>query len=305
MAKEIKDIILVVDDDENILNLYIALLSHKYTVYSASNARNMREILHQVTPSIILLDIMMPEEDGFETANNLKYNNLYKEIPIIFVTAKTNVKDLKKGFDCGADDYLRKPFNAIELDVRVRNVLEKKKLQLKLKELSIHDYLTNIFNRRYFLARAIEKIEHLKRLHHQVSFSILDIDYFKNVNDIHGHLTGDFILKEFADILKKSIRPYDILARYGGEEFIILFNDCDKKLSDKILTRIKNKVFKKKFIYNEKTIHLTFSGGISDSSDIDFQSLESQQILEELIRISDERLYKAKNCGRNKILSSN
>ncbi len=126
-----KDIILVVDDDENILNLYNALLSIKYEVYSATSTSVMREVLKKITPSIILLDIMMPEENGFDAAIKLKANNLYKEIPIIFVSAKVYTEDLKKGYACGANDYVKKPFNPIELMNRIQNVLDKKKIQLK------------------------------------------------------------------------------------------------------------------------------------------------------------------------------
>jgi diguanylate cyclase (GGDEF)-like protein len=177
-------------------------------------------------------------------------------------------------------------------------------LSLKIKELkikSVTDPLTSIYNRGYFFEFARQKLEHAKRCGGNLSIAILDIDFFKKINDTYGHYTGDLVLKHFTEMIKKSLRSYDILARYGGEEFIIMFVDCDKIIATNILNRIKGYLLENEFHHNGQKILYTFSGGVVELLEID---KITQDTFDKLIKISDDRLYISKNSGRNKITNS-
>jgi diguanylate cyclase (GGDEF)-like protein/PAS domain S-box-containing protein len=179
-----------------------------------------------------------------------------------------------------------------------QDITERKKLEEKLIESSIRDALTKIYNRRYVFERLEQISELYKRKGDKFSVTILDIDFFKNVNDIYGHPGGDFILQEFSRVLGKSIRTSDVLGRYGGEEFIIIFIDSDKDYSKTIVERILEEIRNATFKYNDKEIKFTFSAGISDASESDINNFSFEYLINE----ADKRLYKAKRTGRNKVV---
>jgi two-component system, cell cycle response regulator len=296
-VKTMAEMILVVDDS-SIDTTVIKKLLDDYTVMSAGSGDEMWHILKQEIPSIILLDVIMPGEDGFEIAKKLSSIEKYSDIPIIFITSKDAGRDVEQGFDSGGVDYIKKPFNEIELRARIRSALLKKRQELELREKTITDPLTGIYNRRYFFEYLDKIIEHARRnRRNRFSIALLDIDHFKSINDTMGHQAGDYILKQIADFLKKSIRPYDLLARYGGEEFIILFKDCSKNESCDILMRIKDTIDRTVYRFHDAPIHTTFSSGISDIDEID-----PGEAAEKLVSIADERLYLAKESGRNRIV---
>jgi diguanylate cyclase (GGDEF)-like protein len=197
--------------------------------------------------------------------------------------------------------------NAHLYETAHQEIMDRKRAEEALKEsedrfhkLSITDALTNIYNRRYFYDEGFKVVEYVKRHKGCLTIAILDIDYFKRINDTYGHQAGDYILKEFSSILKSRIRPYDVLARYGGEEFAIIFRDIDKKTSKRIILRIKEYIENYNFTFENEKIELRFSGGISDINEVKSDNL----IIEELIKIADDRLYFAKNSGRNKIIDN-
>jgi len=176
------------------------------------------------------------------------------------------------------------------------DVTEKKEMYEKIQELSIRDPLTNIYNRRYIFDRLEVIVAEFLREKKNFSVSIIDIDYFKKVNDNYGHQAGDFVLREFADIISGSLRPYDLSGRYGGEEFIIISMNSGKKQTCLKMERILDIVRNKKFIYKDNEISFTFSCGISESSELDDVSVAA------LIEAADKRLYKAKKSGRDMIV---
>lgn len=179
-----------------------------------------------------------------------------------------------------------------------QDISKRKYLEEKLKQTSIRDGLTNIYNRRYVFERLLQITEAYKRKGEMFSLVIIDLDFFKSVNDNYGHQAGDYILKEFAEILANSIRAYDILGRYGGEEFILILQYVDKNSAEKIMERILDKIRETTFNYEDKKIGITFSCGIADISETDKKSCTINNI----INYADKRLYKAKNSGRNKIV---
>lgn len=176
---------------------------------------------------------------------------------------------------------------------------ERKHYEKKLQEIATKDPLTNIFNRRHLFERLQALVDKYNRDKNIFSLAILDIDHFKRINDTYGHPAGDFILKEFARILGENIRPYDLLGRYGGEEFILVFIDMDKKSSSVTVQRILDFIREQKFQFEGKDIQYTFSCGISDLSEFD----NGQGTIKDLISHADQRLYQAKESGRNQIIT--
>lgn len=296
--KKVSEKILVVDDSR-IDTTTISKLLNDYTVISASCGDEMWHVLKSDVPAIILLDVVMPGEDGFQIAKKLSGIEKFADIPIIFITSKDAGSDVEQGFDSGGVDYIKKPYNEIELRARIRSALMKKKQELELREKTITDPLTGVHNRRYFFEYLGKTVEHARR-NPQKCFSValIDIDHFKKINDSRGHQAGDYILARLAEFLKKSIRPYDLVARYGGEEFIILFKDCVKNESCEVLQRIKDAFYRERFSFLDVPIQVTFSGGIADSREIE----QGNGATEELVRIADVRLYKAKEAGRNRLV---
>ena len=290
---------ILVVDDSRVDSAFLTRMLNEYIVVNAATGAEMWQVLEKGSPSIILMDVVLPGDDGFQIAKKLSGIDKYADIPVIFITSKDAGSDVERGFEAGGVDYIKKPYNEIELRARIRSALQKKRQERDLREQTITDPLTGVNNRRYFFDYLDKIIEHARRNPvHGFSIALLDIDHFKAINDALGHQAGDFVLRQLAEFLKKSIRPYDLLARYGGEEFIILFKDCNKRESGDILRRIKDTVDQTEYRFNETPVHITFSSGISDLNDIRSETVTT----EELVRISDERLYRAKESGRNRIV---
>lgn len=180
------------------------------------------------------------------------------------------------------------------------DITEKKQLEEKIKEISIRDPLTNIYNRRYIFKQLEFLFLEFIRTERNFTVSIIDIDYFKSVNDRYGHQAGDFALREFAQIIKKNIRPYDLFGRYGGEEFIIISKNINKDETVLTIERILDIIRDHEFIYYENKIKLAFSCGISECKEIEKDKISVEKIIEK----ADERLYMAKNNGRNRVVNS-
>lgn len=178
------------------------------------------------------------------------------------------------------------------------DITERKRLEEKLKEIAIRDPLTNAYNRRYILDRMNQITENYKRVKKVFSIAVIDIDFYKRVNDLYGHQAGDHVLVEIVTIINETIRTYDILGRYGGEEFVLIFPDTGKEEAYNVVQRILNKVREHSFLYEDNTIKCTFSTGIADASEIDIENFN----IKDLIKMADKRLYMAKNTGRNRII---
>ncbi len=288
--------ILIVDDSETSI-LYLQMILRDYEVIFALNGKEMWERLNESSPSLILMDVMLPDVNGYDLVQQLSKTEKYKDIPIIFQTAKSSSDDLERGFESGAIDYIRKPVDKKELKARVKSVLKIKELENQLYLKSITDYLTGIYNRRYFFEIAAKHLQFCQSLNKNLSIALLDVDFFKKINDTYGHDAGDFVLKKFAEIIGLTKRPKDILARYGGEEFILLFFETDKKEALEILLSIQNAIVSEIILFNEMEIKCTFSCGL-----VDLQEFAGSLRIDDLIRDADKRMYIAKQSGRNRII---
>lgn len=177
----------------------------------------------------------------------------------------------------------------------ISNIYSNRYNLMKITELSSRDALTNVFNRRYILNTLEKDIDRYKEKEKTFSVSIIDIDYFKKINDNYGHQAGDYILQEFTKTILVNIRKTDLLGRYGGEEFIIVTYDSAKENTVKRISELLEIIRNTNFVYKNQSINFTFSAGICDVSDLDKDNI----YFEKIISLADKRLYAAKDAGRN------
>jgi diguanylate cyclase (GGDEF)-like protein len=218
---------------------------------------------------------------------------LLEDSQTIYITRKFYIKDTP------VLKHLRLKIKGINYNneevfiITIDDISDLEEQKEKIKEMANLDYLTKLYNRRYFFDVAGKIYENAKREINNVALAIVDIDHFKKINDTYGHDAGDFVLSSFADILKTNLRKADVICRYGGEEFCILMVTKSKDDAFGVIDTLRQIVEKKVFIFNEHEISFTFSGGIC-------QSLENS--LDEMIKKADEKLYEAKESGRNQII---
>ena len=292
-----KPTILVVDDMTTTLLLIHDLLKDTYEVKIAKSGTKALEILNAPNDiDLILLDVEMPDINGYEVCKILKNNEQTKNIPIIFVTARNSEEDEEYGLNLGAIDYITKPFNKTITKLRLKNYLEMKIKNDLLEKISMYDALTNIRNRRFFDETFETTFLEAKRDKLSLAVLMIDIDFFKPYNDNYGHGQGDIALKKVAKALEKTIkRPSDFVARYGGEEFVILLKNINKDGVEAVANNLLNAVRELKITHEFSKIenYVTVSIGAS------FYNSNSDITKLELLLKADEALYNVKNSGRN------
>lgn len=288
--------ILVVDDNRlNIRLLTDILEDEEFTVYTADNGLVVLDMARKLHPDVILLDIMMPELDGFEVCKLLKNHHEVKDIPVIMVTAKTEGSDIKNAMELGAFDYIKKPFDEVEVVARVWSALRFKEHQDRLKELAMKDGLTGLYNHALLVELLEKELSKQQRLNGYLAFAMVDIDYFKKINDTYGHLSGNIVLKEVSDILVNSVRKGDIVGRFGGEEFGIVLLEAEKQDTFQLCERIRKRIEEYNFNIGYESLKTTVSIGAFVKEP--YNSITAIDIIQK----ADEELYKAKNNGRNRV----
>ncbi|MFQ5750608.1 MAG: diguanylate cyclase [bacterium] len=305
--------ILVVDDvPVNIQLLSTYLTSEGYQVITAKSGKEAIKQVRNNYPDLVLLDVMMPNMDGFEVCQIIKADKETHFIPVIMVTALNELEDKIKSMDSGADDFISKPFNKLELLVRVRSllrikylndelnekVIELQKAKEKLRRQAITDGLTGLYNYRYFKEQLLQELSRARRHDLHVSLVMIDIDHFKLYNDTNGHPAGDMVLKRIAHLLKDNIRNIDLAARYGGEEFTLVLIETNKPSAKIVAEKIRKLIEDHSFEYEETQPigKITISTGVATFPD-------DAQDFENLVNIADQRLYRAKQAGRNSIFA--
>lgn len=293
--------ILVVEDERDIRDMVALMVKGMgYTVYTAANGREALERAHQHTVDIVLLDLMMPEMDGFEFCQAVQADQLLPNLHIIITSAKEALEDKVKGLELGAADYLTKPFSLTELRARIRvgeRILraqkELKEQQVLLEKLAREDKLTGLYNRRHFEERALEEYQRAQRYHRPLSLLLCDLDHFKKVNDQYGHRVGDRVLQQVGRAIQQGCRRSDLTARLGGEEFTVLLTETGPDEAKKVAERLSAAVRLLSFSHAAGPFHVTISIGIA--------TISPNQTLNALVEAADQALYAAKRNGRNRI----
>jgi diguanylate cyclase (GGDEF)-like protein len=297
--------ILIVDDVEDNLEILGDVLTFNgYNVHTARSGELALKRAQEILPDLILLDVLMPGIDGFEVCTRLKADENTRDIPVIFVSAMTDTDSKVTGFKVGGVDYINKPFQRAEILARVnthisllrlRQSLEKQNADLE--RMANTDYLTDLYNRRCFFEAAEDIFAGANLCAAPISITMIDLDYFKRVNDTHGHLVGDRVLVHVAQLIRGHCRKYDLAARYGGEEFVILHPAIDSQTAFQIAERIRQEVELNPFVHNEEGIGVTLSAGV-----VDTKRCASSARIDDVLAMADIALYRAKDTGRNKVV---
>ena len=299
--------ILIVDDSDTVREQIIQTLTN-VTVFDrffeARDGIDAFKVLLSTRIDLILCDLEMPRMDGFKFLAMVNTRQDLRNIPVIMLTGRED-RDLKiKGLEQGACDYVTKPFDPGELIARVKVQLKIKMLQDQLKQsnemltqLSNTDPLTQLFNRRYMIDMLEREIQRTIRKGAPLSLVMMDIDHFKQVNDCFGHQDGDLVLVTVAGLARKDLRSYDFAARYGGEEFVLTLPETNHEEAMHVAERLRQEVESQTFTGSMSDLRVTISMGVATCPAPGISSVA------DLIREADDALYRAKQGGRNRVIS--
>ena len=288
--------ILAVDDDPHILGALRAILDPAaFELTTLEDPLQFWAALEAAAPELIILDVDMPHVTGLELCRVVRSDPKWHDVPVLFLTSRTDVGSIQRAFAAGADDYLGKPVVASELIMRIRNRLERARLSRDLAET---DALTGIANRRKSTQEMERFISLARRRSDEFSLAVLDLDHFKLVNDSFGHGAGDEVLRSVAQMLSRSLRAEDVVGRWGGEEFAVGLYGATKAEGARCLAAILASIAATEFAAPDGSrFTVTCSGGVSqlgvDGSDVD-----------SLYRVADSALYEAKAAGRNRVVAA-
>ncbi len=295
-----KQKILIVDDDHITVLLLNELLSKDNELHFAATGDKAIEIAIAENIDLILLDIMLPDTDGYTLCRNLKKNAQTTNIPVIFISAKTETDDEVRGLEAGAVDYITKPISAPKIKARVKTHLELKRYRDLLEDLSNIDGLTGIANRRRFDAVLAHEWSRSMRARAQLSLILIDIDHFKEYNDLYGHAAGDSCIKNIAQALRRGLlRTTDIAARYGGDEFACILPETDAPGAENVARMLHESVERLRI----RHVHQAAGGMVSISMGIATAEPAAGTQMLTLIEAADSCLYDAKNEGRDQTRS--
>jgi diguanylate cyclase (GGDEF)-like protein len=285
--------VLIVDDTKNIHALVKARLNGEpVELHSCFSSADGLAMAGQLLPDLILLDVDMPDMDGFEVCRRLKGQPATMNIPVVFLTGAGSTDEKIRGLELGAVDYVTKPFEPAELRARVRAALRTKYLLDLLNKKAMIDGLTGLWNRTYFDQTLQAQLSLAKRSGQPVAVVIGDLDHFKQINDRCGHLTGDEALRIVAACMQATCRIEDVVCRYGGEEFGIIVPNTPSDKAIIMADRLKKNIEKLPLQHRGVPVQITCSFGIADVTSCGDK---------DLIAAADAALYRAKEAGRNRI----
>lgn len=296
MSSKSRTLLLVDDEPVNIQILHRILEEDGYEFLFATDGKSGLGLATRQRPDMILLDVMMPDMDGYEICRKLKDDPVTADIPVIFVTAMGQMEDEEKGLNLGAVDYLTKPLGPSIVRARVRNHMQLKAYRDRLEYMAMFDGLTGIANRRRFDETLEMEWKRAQRNRSPLSLILMDIDFFKPYNDNYGHIAGDECLKVVAKVLSGALsRPADFVARYGGEEFVCLLPDTDAAgaavMTEQLLAAVRSANIAHEYSEAGNIVTMSF-GCLTIGEESDFS-------VDQVIAEADKLLYQAKNSGRN------
>jgi diguanylate cyclase (GGDEF)-like protein len=291
--------ILIVDDENANLDVLSDILKKDYTITVAKSGEAAIKRAEEDAPDLILLDVLIPDMNGFDVLLALKESDRSRDIPIIFITVLTSPEDEEKGLLLGAVDYIIKPFNNSIVRARVGTQIKIVKQIRTIERLGMIDALTDIPNRRFFDVRLNEEWRRTCRQKAYLSMLTIDVDKFKAYNDTYGHPQGDILLQFVAKILTSNLRrSSDLAARLGGDEFAVLLADTDPEGAFTVADNIR-KAMEAGVIPRSSTGEST-SVTVSIGVNTVIPTMDMQ--INDFIEQSDKKLYTAKTTGKNKVV---
>jgi diguanylate cyclase (GGDEF)-like protein len=296
--------VLVADDDPVSLRLLESSLSRwGYDVVKARDGLDALRILQEEDPpKLLVLDWMMPGLDGLQLCQRIRDRQNEPYTYILLLTGKKAKADVVQGLDAGADDYIAKPFDPDELQVRLRTgkrilYLQEQLISAReaLREQATHDPLTGLWNHGAIVEILATELARQKRHGGSLGVLLADIDHFKQINDVHGHLVGDAVLQHAATTMRNATRRYDATGRLGGEEFLIVLPGCNQTNAMSHAERMRREI--------EQTVIETSRGVVSITASLGVTTCEPgfDGDVTQMIRTADAALYQAKREGRNRV----
>jgi diguanylate cyclase (GGDEF)-like protein len=295
--------ILVADDDPVWLRMIEAMVrTWGDEVIAVTDGQRAWEVLGSPErPPLAILDWSMPGVDGIEICRRLRADTVRSYVYVLLLTVRDKKDDLLQAFDAGADDFLKKPFDPDELRARLRAAGRVMDLQAallgaqaELRIKAMHDAMTGLLNRGAILEVLERELSRARRENTTVGITLVDVDHFKQVNDVHGHAAGDVVLQEVSRRMTGVVRPYDTVGRYGGEEFLVVLPGTDEATVRGIAERIRHGIEVQPFATSDKALPVTASLGIAAHDPLGAVDADA------LIRAADAALYRAKRGGRNR-----
>ncbi|MHC1713647.1 MAG: diguanylate cyclase [Solidesulfovibrio sp.] len=289
--------ILVVDDSSTVRNHLVRLLSaHEFIVHEANDGPCALSVLERHPEiKVVITDYFMPGLDGVELTQRIRRQHRKDQLAVIGISAYGNTILSARFIKNGANDFLNKPFSSEEFYCRVTQNLEMLEYIQKLRETSIRDPLTSLYNRRHFFETANTLHARLTRGQETMTLAMIDIDHFKKVNDTYGHAVGDEVLRHVAQGLNNRFRGNDIVARLGGEEFCVLAMGMEGRQAMAVFNDLRNSIERSKAKAGRATVGVTISIGICDTP---------KGSVDAMLAAADAALYKAKRSGRNKVVKA-
>jgi len=254
---------------------------------------------------LTIVSLNLQNQDGLRLVSQLRSFSQTRDGPVLVLVEEHQIEQLARGLDMGVNDYLIRPLDRNELVARVQTQMKRKRYSDRLRqnlelglEMAITDQLTGLYNRRYMESHLKTQIHHALQNGKSVSFLIIDVDFFKTINDTHGHDVGDLVLKQFAQRLSVNVRGLDLACRYGGEEFVVVMPDTDVAFAYSIAERLRQEIADNPFdvVPGADPLSLTISIGVTSSEGKDDNA-------DALLKRADQALYRAKNEGRNRVVA--
>ncbi len=277
--------ILVVDDNPGDIDILLELLQG-YDVRTATDGASALESVAMEKPDLILLDINMPDMDGFEVCRQIKANEDTQDIPILFLSSRNDVDNIVKGFELGGADYVTKPYLPQEMIARIQTHLQLSETISALNRLVYLDHLSGIANRRSFFTKAPKLFEDATKKHIPLHLFMIDMDNFKQINDTYGHSIGDKVIQGLTECVQKSVSKIDIFARLGGDEFVLVLTGISAHQAHQQLKQLMLNV-QEASLSTISSAKVTISIGMVSKKDQDNN-------IEDLLIRADARLYKSK-----------
>ncbi|KAF0204989.1 MAG: response regulator [Gallionellaceae bacterium] len=283
--------VLIVDDSPSLTAYYAAVLEQAgMTTISINDPLAAMKPLLEFEPDLILIDMYMPGCNGMELAKVIRQLDAFVSIPIVFLSAEKDIDKQLAAIDLGGDDFLTKPIQPQHL---VASVTSRIRRSLMLRSFMVRDSLTGLLNHTAIKDQLNREVARAKRQGTHCCFAMVDIDFFKTVNDTYGHPAGDRVIKSLSRLLKQRLREIDAVGRYGGEEFAVILADTDSATAAKVLDKIREDFSRLRHMADGTKFSTTFSCGIADVADLSDPT--------KLGDAADKALYKAKHGGRNQV----
>lgn len=274
--------VLIVDDDEGLLEMLMTALSIEgYRCETAAEVEKALDLIKNVVFDILIVDIKMPGMTGLELTQKAK--KIRPDMAVIVMTAYIEEFSYDSAIEVGASDFIKKPFSVRELIARIQHV----KLQERLRSMSVTDELTDLYNRRGFFALAEQELKMANRLRRNAFLFYLDIDNLKDINDNYGHLEGDMMILETANILRRTFRQSDSVSRIGGDEFVVILNGAKEADTDIVSSRLQKNI-------DEFNKGLNRGYKLSMSVGIALYNPENPASVDELLSQADKSMYEQK-----------